>query len=601
MKLGSHSNNIIRIIFAVVTILTLPGCGEENKKNKEDIAPRQVSSEKLRSETVFKSAALDNDKVQVSLVKIYSPLSIPNYESCDWINYLRFKHVDGPATAPQADAVVVGMPGLSSGAGLYDQLARNTIKQFAAEGKFAEFWAVDRRANCVEDLSGIKAGVALQDYKVAIDYYYNGREINGKKYNGFLKGSDVPFLAEFGLKRTVEDLYQLMKEEMPILSDRKEKLFCGGHSMGGPIMAAFTMWDFDGDKSTIDDAGFNQCRGFFALDTSYFDLGSRLEPIVTGLLGPLSSGGYDSAIDALRTANSVFLEVPLILDLPKITNIFTIAGLAAYSKPNEETELFKLIPKTSGIALPLRLLYSRDLLSFITGVPKLSDFRMTNEAALGTLFDDNSSPIFATQASLGTFDGGPVVQKRFPFPANDLIALLPGIGPRFSAIFGGQLMMPAIPNGPLYKWRSSNMIDAADAPKQVGDFGKPYTSPNSEVTDIKQFARSLHEAPLDAFEAYFPTRLLLDTFFFSQIGIRTGDLAGAIHPQGLLAPISRPYIGLQAADGFATNEMISSESEVILPGYNHFDVATAAADQNTGENELVSSNLVSFMLKNLNQ
>ena len=392
-----------------------------------------------------------------------------------------------------------------------------------------------------------------------------------------------------------------MRREMPELADRQQKMFCGGHSMGGPIMAGFTTWDFDGDISTLDDAGYNQCRGFFALDTTFLEIGSRFSAVMDGLLGPLTGLSYEAAIEAVRRSNSVFLEVPAVLDIPEIATLFAIAGQAAYSKPDEETDLFALLPDTPGITLPLRLLFSQDVLSFILGTPKLSDFRMTNEAALGTLFDDNSNPLFILQGSLGTFDGGAVVSKRFPFAGNDLIALLPGLGQRAAALLGGQLMMPAEPNGPLYSWRAYDRIDDPAAPVQLNDLGQPYTSPASEVTDIRQLARSLHEAPLDAFEAYFPTRLLLDTFFFFQAGIRSGDLAGAMHAQGDITPASSPYVSLQAGDGFATTEQAASATDIILPGYNHLDVATAAEVQNSGETEPTSGNLARFVLDNLEQ
>ena len=35
---------------------------------------------------------------------------------------------------------------------------------------------------------------------------------------------------------------------------RRDKVLCGGHSLGGAITGYFAQWDFDGDPTTVDDA-----------------------------------------------------------------------------------------------------------------------------------------------------------------------------------------------------------------------------------------------------------------------------------------------------------------------------------------------------------
>ena len=45
-------------------------------------------------------------------------------------------------------------------------------------------------------------------------------------------------------------------------------MICGGHSLGGPLTAAFASWDFDGDPATRRDAGYKQCAGLVGLDTT---------------------------------------------------------------------------------------------------------------------------------------------------------------------------------------------------------------------------------------------------------------------------------------------------------------------------------------------
>src|SRR5690606_536808 len=70
-----------------------------------------------------------------------------------------------------------------------------------------------------------------------------------------------------GLEQTLRDQYDLLRHEIPDAGVRRSKVLCGGHSLGGFITGYFAEWDFDGDPSTTEDAGYNQCGGYFALDT----------------------------------------------------------------------------------------------------------------------------------------------------------------------------------------------------------------------------------------------------------------------------------------------------------------------------------------------
>ena len=79
---------------------------------------------------------------------------------------------------------------------------------------------------------------------------------------------DAQFLNEFGLERTMEDWYTVLRTGIPGQRRRARKVICGGHSLGGPLTAAFASWDFDGDPETTEDAGYSQCAGLVGLDTT---------------------------------------------------------------------------------------------------------------------------------------------------------------------------------------------------------------------------------------------------------------------------------------------------------------------------------------------
>ncbi len=112
-----------------------------------------------RTEVMVPSASLQSG-VAVSLVRLRVPLpasAAPHPEACDWVQYLRFRRADRPDDAMAADAVSVLMPGNVEGAAAFDPVARSAVREAARRGRTIEVWATDRRANCLEDLTGLQA------------------------------------------------------------------------------------------------------------------------------------------------------------------------------------------------------------------------------------------------------------------------------------------------------------------------------------------------------------------------------------------------------------------------------------------------------------
>ncbi|MEV2226677.1 hypothetical protein AB0E01_43535 [Nocardia vinacea] len=115
----------------------------------------------------------------------------------------------------------------------------------------------------------------------------------------------------------------------------------------------------------------------------------------------------------------------------------------------------------------------------------------------------------------------------------------------------------------------------------------PFTSPHDEVTDIQELASSLAEQPLGFTENHFPTKLLSDVFFWNSSPIRSKF----IHPEGISA---NPTITFLAEEGFLSGKDVSALNPIPLRGYKHLDVLTAAAHQNNGRPEIVSTRLAGF-------
>jgi hypothetical protein len=355
---------------------------------------------------------------------------------------------------------------------------------------------------------------------------------------------------------------------LPGQKRRERKLICGGHSLGGPLTAAYSSWDFDGDPSTDKDAGYRQCAGLVGLDTTL------------ALGGGASGGGPAAAIGDIVGTGSPFVDVtPL---SPETIQVPPIFGVGAFYEP-DATGLSSALPRTPKLDVAQRTLFSRDAAHFASGVPDIRDFTLTNEVALGGVFDDNSNPVSILRSSVGSVTGGPLADKNFPTPDPTL----------------------ALPEdtSAAYRWVPYDEVGKDGAPIEPNDAGEPYTTRDSEVSDLTQLARTMFQSPADFTEQYFPTRLLVEGFTAETGGFEDIRYDGPAEKPGLL--IQAGDSGGNAAMGDEgppvpgeepPNDMPLSR-EVILPGYNHLDVVTAARRQNDGRPEPASRTLTNFTLK----
>lgn len=537
------------------------------------VAPAATSAAPpARTEALVRSHARDRRLVRESYVSLLAPLSAQfgaHPAACDRIGYLRYRSTKGPSRFTRADAILVAMPGIFAGSGSLDQTARNVVRRARARGRSIEFWALDRRSNCLEDHWGIDLGARDKSTQPALDYYFKGKAIGGRRFAGFVSEQDAAWESHLGLAQTLRDEMTVIAQVPPAL--RTRKVLCGGHSLGGTLTGEFAGWDFDGDPKTTADAGYEQCAGFFALDTR----------LPSG--GGGGGGGGPSLVGAAGSA-SPYVDAPPFT--PETIQAVPITGLGSFFSGDRESNLARELPDDPNFELTFRTLFSRDAVNFATGQPDYRDFRITGDVALGAVFDDNSSPIDILRASLGTWDGGPVAEKNFPLPYGSPSAGLFG---------GGRLMVPTTPKGPLYTWRNYDRVGVGEPP-QLDSSGQPFTTRGSEITDIHDFARGLFDAPADFAEQYFPTRLASESASAGS-GDRSGDLQN-LRYDGVA---KRPSLYLDAGEGIQAGAAAPAKgpgpsARYVLPGYNHIDVGTAAWRQNDGRPEPVSLRLVDFTL-----
>ncbi len=531
---------------------------------------------------------------------IYSPAPRGNGEppdACDWIHFVRYRLATADGQPKEVNAILVMFPGFMGGANEFEYLGRTLVSMAEAEGTGSlEVWAIDRRPNCLEDLTGMNAAEEAgerPDPEIAVDYYYHGLEIGGRRFAGFLRGEDLPFLSEFGLELAMEDAYKIVSTKIPDPADRQAVVFVGGHSLGTALTGLFAGWDFDGNPETTDDAGYENCAGLILLDGPvFYDW--------THQFNNIAEADYLAKLEAIRAGSSPRLDLFTGVT-PETMALLEIVSTYAAAYPDQETTLFDDLPLSGDVTFLLKLLHSRDLGHFLTGVPALTDFRYTNEALLGVLMDDNFQPVTMLQASLGFLQGGAVVEKDFPGSLADLLGLRKidrdGL---FIAWDAGPLS--ELGTGPLYRWVNFDRIGDEAHPEYRDQTGTvTYTTMTEEVTDIQDFARLIYRGPSNFAEWYFPARLKLD------IGAAASPFNG---DQGLNffhnAEVDVPVIAFGAPHGDvpevsgwdAYRQSIASTefTTLMAPGYNHMDIITAAADRPGRRPNEVFGPLLDFVL-----
>jgi hypothetical protein len=510
--------------------------------------------------------------------------------ACDKLHFLRIRRIGGPADPSSADKVLIAQPGVLEGASAFYNVGANLVtRAYAEKGKHVEFWAVDRRPNCLEDLNGLRLAKSTGNPVDAIDYYYRQKPYNGAKFAGYLNPfTDAAWLADMGMDQTVKDWNEIITRGIPNQGVRQQKVYCGGHSLGGFITGAYAEWDFDGNAATTADAGYNQCAGFFGLDTIV-----SADPLINSMLGtsagPLTPllGAIPTGVTALMRAGTFerFVSVPGVID-PEIMNLLSGLGLAADLKPTTESNLIKNLPASPSVTGAYKFYFSRDLVDYLaqTVSPSIKSFRFTNQALLGTFTDDNAMPLTIVQASSGFYRGGSVTDKDFPIPG--ALAGIPELK-QVTSLLGSPYL--AIPNNsgllgigaPLYSWTNYNQVGGVTIPKNSD--GVPYTNESKEVTDINDLSRSIGAVPADFVEKYFPIRLIVDSLL---------GTSGNVHPEGDTA---KPLIDITAGDGPGLGAPSAPPGSPVVPGYNHLDVLTASPVQNNGQPEPVTSSLLDFL------
>lgn len=359
----------------------------------------------------------------------------------DATQVLRYRaDVDPPAAAR---AIVIGMPGFLGGGGSFDALARALVLRGTAASAPIEVWAIDRRSNLLEHTRGLDTAEAMNDPEIAQAYYFGRDTIGGEEFPGFHMQGSVPYMSEWGLAVHVEDLRRVIA--LVPEAERRGRVFLVGHSLGGTLVEAYAAWRFeDGVRA------FDEIAGLAMIDGV---LGTA--PITEAEYHDGAGTGFTASpgVEAIRTTTR-FVELPVL-------------GIAVHARSE--------IVAMRALLAPEEVVVDRgrdQLLQILLGLGAGRVPPLTNRAALGFAFDDESTAVSFAGVSAGDPTGGPVETYE-------------------NGLAMATLQRPSDPTA-TYDW-----IDALEATP-------------TEHTPIDNLARSYVHGRSNFPEWYFPARLPLD-------------------------------------------------------------------------------------------
>jgi pimeloyl-ACP methyl ester carboxylesterase len=421
-------------------------------------------------------------------------------------NQLRITRYRVDADPPRpARAIVVFMPGFLGGAGSVDGIAKAVVRRSTAQDAY-EGWAIDRRANLLEDTWGEDVAESFQDPSQANAYYFQQATVQGHTFEGFLTGEQMPWASEWGLATTVGDLHNVLA--LVPQADRASRVILAGHSLGGSIVEEYAAWDFAGTP------GYADLAGLVMIDGVAGGEGASTLPVTQDVYeqgGAMAPGGFGTSLGLLhdiRPGNTLF-TLPLLG-----VKVYAIAEYTAmrahWTGPEVEADS------------------DRDaLLSVLLSTPKVPP--MTDRATFGFAFNKDSEPLSFVAVTCGEPTGGP-------------------IGPVTSAL-GGTIQAPTSSTA-TYAWI---------------DYDKSTPRGNTSIDD---FARAWYEGPqLNFGEWYFTQRLVLDPGAAATLVMSPTDWPVATY--GLAAEhghdIDVPILGAACALVGTTSAFDSLKSTVKTP------------------------------------
>lgn len=517
----------------------------------------------------------------------------------DRVSYLRTA-MPKPSAAPPR-VILILVPGFIGGATDFSPLAKQLVLQF---GGNVEVWAIDRRANQLEDRRGALHARAKYEasspagFVDALQFYFpdadpaigttpfpNGLgdvDVDGDgvfdppfALPDALGGSspwqqitqdDARFMAHWGFDTWARDWKRLVDRARNVVGPSGLVLF-GGHSAGTGFAGIFAAYDFDPGAGV--DAAYQNIDGLLLLEGGGPGTGSANLSLSTGTVPrPTTTAEYDAIVSQLASPGGpdVFLANFSGASLSALGAAAELGGLDGIFRPDQPA----LLQRTPLLtALPL---------SLVLGAP------MTTQAVIALFIDDDHSPVAQLAGSFGFSDDGP----------NGLF-LFPGFAPFYLAMAapGGALRGFKTNDDPTLPTCPPNRADASDgvgcAILDRGARPRPTDPPakwgrTAEVSSLDELLRNQYTGS-NFLEWYYQSgRLSLDASY-GRDSNALGDERRLAVTQN--ARMDRPVLCIGGSNGLAPSEASfqsylssiatpSADREIfIAEGYAHLDPLTA--------------------------
>ncbi|MGC8756568.1 MAG: hypothetical protein ACP5QW_08610 [bacterium] len=371
----------------------------------------------------------------------------------DYAVFNRYYYNPEPA---QLRAILILMPGLFGGAGDFDKMAKTIVQMGKGD---VEVWTVDRRSSLLNDLTGLQAAWNSHDPSLAISYYFSGATIDGKTYAGTPQTTSISYMSEWGLDMTLRDLNTIIS--LIPQQYRETNVFLGGHSLGAFLAQDYAAYDF-GDYPTTTDPGYKNIAGVILLDGGgsglFFTMSEAQYLSGTGFTMNISGAQFNLPSLSMIRQNPSSVIAAGLLDLiePMFLNMFTFAqiiGMYAFLEPNQISNIIQV----------------NQFKIIVAALLGNTQFKATNQAALGFAMDRHFMPISIFSATLGNANG-PLTSTTSSF---------------FSGI---TISQPTDKGTMVYTWNTQG-----------------------HITNITDLSAALSNTYTTISERYFPTRLILDS------------------------------------------------------------------------------------------
>ncbi len=478
--------------------------------------------------------------IRREVVRVKAPKPAPNPvtstatpDALDSVDVVRYR-VDTAGGAPKpARAIFVLMPGFLGGGGSFDGIARALVRRSTADAPF-EVWGIDRRANLLEDRTGIEAALDAGSADTLTSYYFEP----GSKFSGFVNQADVAYESEWGMASTIADLRAVIA--LVPEADRRARVVLAGHSLGGTIVAQYAAWDFDGR------AGHEELAGLVMIDSV---TGREGEPIAVTREGYETTGLEVGVTGGLMSLRSIRESVRYVA-LPILESGLYPLGIGAALRARVAPEaLERDVPRAEAMKT-------------VFGLSTLP--RFTNRAAFGLVFDTASCPVGISSVNAGAAEGG------------ELTASPP--------LFGGTgtTLKPTQADA-TYRWREYDQVEPHES-TSLTDFALAWTRSGSDFGEWyfparlsldSQIGENLvvgpNEWPVDFGVRAFHGRELSVPLLVEAAGILSGRAQAYDKLKAMLPPVGegRPLSG-------ATRATTDGWEALSHPEYSHLDPLTAA-------------------------